>query len=92
MGGLRILKSSRCHLYLLHDVLFSLFQYLGSFAVQAADTSGRAEFVRQRLLSMKEQAHHLEVAVTISVSGIDVRSTKGKVRKRLFRPLSFGRG
>ena len=72
--------------------LFSLFQYLGSFAVQAADTSGRAEFVRQRLLSMKEQAHHLEVAVTISVSGIDVRSTKGKVRKRLLRLLSIGRG
>ena len=47
--------------------------------MQAADTSGRAEFVRQRLLSMKEQVHHLEVAVTISVSGIDVRSTKGKV-------------
>ena len=58
----------------------SLFQYLGSFPVQAADTSGRAEFVRQRLLSMKEQLHHLEVAVLISVSGIDVRSTQGKVR------------
>ena len=28
---------------------------------------------------MKEQVHHLEVAVLISVSGIDVRSTQGKV-------------
>ena len=72
--------------------LFSLFQYLGSFAVQAADTSGRAEFVRQRLLSMKEQAHHLEVAVLISVSGIDVRSTKGKVRQEASLLLSIGRG
>ena len=47
--------------------------------MQAADTSGRAEFVRQRLLSMKEQLHHLEVAILISVAGIDVRSTDGKV-------------
>ena len=49
-----------------------IFQYLGSFPVQAADQGDRAEFVRKQLVSMKVIDNRYDIIIYYRMDNINL--------------------